>query len=344
MAKNNLIYAPTVDNFNTTLNGAISDVATTITLNSVTGLQNKAGILVIDRVDTSGNLTPSKQEWVYFNGVSGSSVTLPSAVDGRGVGGSTAQSHSDGAIVEAVFDVTIWNGILTSYATQHLDAGTHTNFTTDILAAASTASLSGTLFVNKQTSLGQMANTSQASIYRANIGNQLIVPIGVSGASISGQLAIDAVQKNLLVGDGTTSNPIGFGAWTSFTPSWTNLTPGNGTNTGSYIQIGKLVFVKTHFVMGSTSSMGSSPNITLPITAASTILSASNSPLGIVNVLDSGIANYKGFVIYLSTTTASLIVGKTDGTYLQDAGITSAVPMSWGTNDSLDTYFSYEAA
>ena len=148
MARNNIIYAPTVNNFNTTLNGAISSSATTIALNSVTGLQNKAGILVIDRVDSSGNLTPSSEEWIYFNGVSGSSVTLPSAADGRGVGGSTAQAHADGAIVEAVFDVTIWGGMTTTYTAEHTDAGLHTAFVSDSLALSSNASISGKLFIN----------------------------------------------------------------------------------------------------------------------------------------------------------------------------------------------------
>jgi hypothetical protein len=148
MAQDNLKYAPTVNNFTTTLNGAISASATTLNLNSVTGLQNKAGILVVDRVDNLGSLTATKQEWIYFTGVSGSAVTLPSAVDGRGVGGSTAQSHADGAIVEAVFDVSIWGGFVTSYIAQHNDAGYHLGITAQTLGLSSNASISGNVFSN----------------------------------------------------------------------------------------------------------------------------------------------------------------------------------------------------
>ena len=176
MARNNIIFAPTVNNFNTTLNGAISSSATTIALNSVTGLQNKAGILVIDRVDSSGNLTPSSEEWIYFNGVSGSSVTLPSAVDGRGVGGSTAQSHADGAIVEAVFDVTIWGGMTTTYSVEHTDAGQHTAFVSDSLALSSNASISGSLFVQ-----GNLNTASTASISGLLNLNNTNMQSGASG-------------------------------------------------------------------------------------------------------------------------------------------------------------------
>jgi hypothetical protein len=123
MARNNLIYKSTSNAFSTTLNGAIGSTTTTITLNSVSGLQNKAGMLVIDRQDSSGNNTPSKREYVYFTSVSGSSIVLPSVADGRGQDGSTGQSHSDGALVEEVLGVGEWNGLLTSYVVGHNDDG-----------------------------------------------------------------------------------------------------------------------------------------------------------------------------------------------------------------------------
>lgn len=203
MARNNIIYAPTVNNYSSSLNGAISSSATTITLNSVTGLQNLAGILVIDRVDSSGNLTPSKQEWIYFNGISGSAVTLPSAVDGRGVGGSTAQSHADGAIVEAVFDVTIWGGMTTTYSAEHTDAGQHTGLISNTLGLSSNASIAGGLFTNtlavaSTASVTGITNlTSLNIVSAASIANRLNV---TSFAALSlASLPLSSVQASSLV-------------------------------------------------------------------------------------------------------------------------------------------------
>ena len=190
MAQNNIKYSPTVNNFNTTLNGAIGSTTTTINLNSVTGLQNLAGILVIDRVDSSGNLTPSKQEWIYFTGVSGSSVTLPDVANGRGVAGSTAQSHSDGAIVEAVMDVSHWGGLVTSYVSQHADAGTHTAITGNTVGLASNASISGNVFVNT-------LNTASTASITGNLNAKNIIATNLSILSLA-SIADNTITANSL--------------------------------------------------------------------------------------------------------------------------------------------------
>lgn len=168
MAQNKLKFAPTVNAFNTTLNGSISATDLTVTLNSVTGLQNKAGILVIDRQDSSGNNTPTKREYIYFTSVSGSAVILPSTGDGRGQSGSTAQSHADGAKVEAVMDVDQYNGLIDSYDAQHADAGTHDALTTNTFGGSSLASISSILFANA------LMVPSTASLSRTFVGTETI--------------------------------------------------------------------------------------------------------------------------------------------------------------------------
>lgn len=102
--------APTSNFWSTTLSGGISNSATTITLNSTTGLQ-APGYLVINREDGSGTATPSAREVIYFTGISGNDITLPAA--GRGADGSTARSHSDGALVESTITVGVWNSMAT---------------------------------------------------------------------------------------------------------------------------------------------------------------------------------------------------------------------------------------
>jgi len=117
----NFYNAPSTNAYSTTLNGSISDSVTTLTLNSVTGLQNKNGVLVLDRQDSAGTDTPSKREYISFTGVSGSTVTGVT----RGVAGSTAQSHADGALVEAILDVTQWNDLVDIAKVEHTVTGAH---------------------------------------------------------------------------------------------------------------------------------------------------------------------------------------------------------------------------
>jgi hypothetical protein len=58
-----------------------------------------------------------------------------------------------------------------------------------------------------------------------------------------------------------------FGAWTSYTPTLTNVTVGNGTLIGDFIQFGKLVHFKIALTWGSTTSW-TSPRFGLPVPAA----------------------------------------------------------------------------
>src|SRR3990167_10490659 len=87
--------APSVNYFSTTLNGAINDAVDTITLSSTTNL-TAPGVVVIDREDSLGSATPNAREVVAFTGISGSDITGCT----RGFDGSTARSHSSGAVVE----------------------------------------------------------------------------------------------------------------------------------------------------------------------------------------------------------------------------------------------------
>jgi len=77
--------------------------------------------LVIDRQDSAGADTPSAREYISFTGVSGSTVTTVT----RGFAGSTAQSHPDGALVEAILDVIQYDDLVDIIAGEHLATGAH---------------------------------------------------------------------------------------------------------------------------------------------------------------------------------------------------------------------------
>ena len=103
-----IFLAPTANFVSKTLNGAITDSATTITLNNTTSL-TAPGYAVIDRTDSTGTSTPNAREVIYYTGISGSDLTGVT----RAADGSTARSHNDGAIVETMPTIGMWNSLAT---------------------------------------------------------------------------------------------------------------------------------------------------------------------------------------------------------------------------------------
>ena len=171
-----LFRSPSTNFWLTTLNGSTTDVATTITLNSVTGLR-APGVLIIDRQDSSGNNTPTLREVISFTGVSGSNITGVT----RGVSSTTNQSHSSGALVEAVLETSMWDGFI-SAATVVMTADGVLN---SVLSPMSIA----------RAQITQMALSSVASI------NTLFVStnINTSGASVVGNFFSEPLEvKNLV--------------------------------------------------------------------------------------------------------------------------------------------------
>ena len=127
------------------------------------------------------------------------------------------------------------------------------------------------------------------------------------------------------------------GAWDSFTVTFTNLTLGNGTATGFYKQIGRTVAYRVLVTFGSTTSISGSVEIGLPVTGTST--------QGVHNLFlaESGASTYFG-VVAVNTTTAVLRVLNVASTYPTLVNLSSSVPFTWGTSDSIRLSGVYEAA
>lgn len=157
-----LIRAASQENISSTLNGSISATATTITINDAAQFLSPS-YAVIDRVDGTGTRrATSLWEYVYISGISGNDLTVT-----RAQGGSTGQTHSSGAVIEALPTAAMWEDFYSAWILEHSAVpGAH----------VSLASLS---YLRTQ----QLVVTpSAASIAWAQIGTRL----DASGASISG--------------------------------------------------------------------------------------------------------------------------------------------------------------
>lgn len=133
----------------------------------------------------------------------------------------------------------------------------------------------------------------------------------------------------------------GFGAKTSYTPTLTGFTLGNGTIAGSYTQIGKWVWFEATFTMGTTSAAASAiPTCTLPVTAAAGTV---NNALCRAQFTDAGTAAYLAAARVLSTTTCAAYIIGSSGVLTTPSTTT---PFTWTPANNDVIYWSgiYEAA
>jgi hypothetical protein len=157
----------------------------------------------------------------------------------------------------------------------------------------------------------------------------------------TGQVLAKASNTDL---DYTWTAPSSFGTWTSFTPTWTNLTPGNGTVTAKYVQNGKVVNFRVKIQFGSTTSISGSVSVNWPVAPAST--EAAQGAITTVVFEKSGVGPKLGQVnnSAASTTKADLLVLNVAGTYTDVALTSSTVPFTWATNDQIYFQGTYEVA
>lgn len=131
-------------------------------------------------------------------------------------------------------------------------------------------------------------------------------------------------------------------AWQSWTPSWTNFTPGNGTIVAKYAQIGKTVICKLSYAFNSVWNFPGGPvSFSLPVTATGDDVTFM---VGSLYGQDTGVAGYQIMLHLASTTTIMMEVLNASGTYAQTTAVTSSVPFTWGTGDRFGGTFFYEAA
>lgn len=124
--------------------------------------------------------------------------------------------------------------------------------------------------------------------------------------------------------------------WTSFTPTTTNITLGNGTLAGVYMQAGKFVQFRIKFTLGSTSAVTGSPTFTLPVTAFGNRVVCAG-----VSMYDSSAASGSAYKLggAFNSSTTNLLVRDDSSTVLS-----STSPFTWATDDELLITGCYEAA
>jgi len=128
-------------------------------------------------------------------------------------------------------------------------------------------------------------------------------------------------------------------AWTSWEPTVTNWTQGNGTKAGGYVQLGKVIHFWGLLGFGSSgSSVGGALTLTLPVTISADL--GAITPIGVAHFYDASGTYYTGII----WSNGAIYVQGASATYVNLAAISSSVPMTWASGDYLAFSGTYEAA
>ena len=159
-----------------------------------------------------------------------------------------------------------------------------------------------------------------------------------------------AVGSNgqVLTADSTTATGLKWatsidGTWTTFTPSFTNITVGNGTIAdNAYCQIGKLVIFTCSFTLGSTSAVGTDPAISYPVAA---VALTGNPIISTVTMTDASAGTIvSGAGIQVGGVVRAVRQFVPAGGEVTLAGISATAPFIWTISDRLYWQCVYQAS
>ena len=199
--------------------------------------------------------------------------------------------------------------------------------------------LAGRLGVGATLTSGAMAQvTNTAAADKALVVKGAASQTGnffeIQNSAGTSQMSFDS--NGLIAGAGTS-----LGAWTSYTPtlSGTGWALGDGTLTGSYCQIGKIVHFRLFLSFGSTSTFGASADllITLPLAMTGNAQSIASFKTAFRDASASQV--YEGTTLAGSSTT---VVPAQIGTIGALTAIRSTVPFTWATSDYIRVHGTYE--
>lgn len=180
-----------------------------------------------------------------------------------------------------------------------------------------------------------------------NAGTGAMLDSGVYGAITEARITLaDNTTDDVSTSAHGFAPKLWASAWQSWSPTLANLTIGaGGTQIAQYIQIGKTVIFRYSFLLGSGSSVGTAPTITLPVTA-NTYYGTLNQdfPVGHI-IINSGGNGCVGLFEIIDTTHFRPLAIGAAGTYLGGiVSFTASVPGTWTTGNDFSGYGVYEAA
>jgi hypothetical protein len=151
--------------------------------------------------------------------------------------------------------------------------------------------------------------------------------------------AMEAVQTKLAIGNTV------IGTYTAYTPTFTNLTVGNGVLSSAYCRVNDFVHVYGRLTLGSTSAITGTVLATFPVNVNGALTNDA-AIYGIAQFRDlSTNAIYPGVVCFAGNSTVfALRAQLANGTYLTQVAAATTSPFTWATGDFMAWNLYYRAA
>ena len=250
-------------------------------------------------------------------------------------GGVTAGSFT-GPLTGNASTVTT-NANLTGDVTSVGNATTLTN--APVIAKVLTGYVLGTGTVAATDSILQ-AFQKKADLASPTFTGTPTLPTGTTATTQTAGNSTTAVATTAFV---TTANQL-MGTYTSYTPTFTNVTAGNGTSTGAYCRVNNFVHYYGSFTLGTTSSVTAGILINLPININADMATVSQV-FGMMEFHDvSAVTTYGGQARYVaSASSLTVSVLNAAGAYLQVQNANATVPFTWTTGDIINFNLYYRA-
>lgn len=188
------------------------------------------------------------------------------------------------------------------------------------------------------------ANITDLRTYAHSAGGLQVVTSGTRPASAyEGQQVYESDTDRVVLWNGSAwQTSAQLGAWTAYTPTWVGSTGshtlGNGTLTGSYVQVSKTVHFRVRLTIGSTTTYNAGTwRFGLPVTMVANFSGAGDA-IASATMYDLSLADRYARTVYSYSDTQVAV--------LSEAGlaISSTVPFTWATGDTLSIVGTYEAA
>ena len=151
--------------------------------------------------------------------------------------------------------------------------------------------------------------------------------------------AVEALETKVAIGNTV------LGTYTAYTPTFTNLTVGNGTVAAQYCTVNKFVHTFGSLTFGSTTAFTGTAFFSLPVVTVAAEMGASGMVLGTVTYTTAAGSTTKGTVNGVGNTTGAVLwVATTSGSYEGQTGPSATIPFTWATGDKIQWNISYKAA